>query len=61
VTRQPGHGGARYIADQKAKGKSVTPQLAPTSMPTPLYAGTASATKSAPSATKAAPAAPAKK
>jgi hypothetical protein len=30
---------ARYIAEQKAKGKNVTPQLAPTSMTTPPPVG----------------------
>jgi hypothetical protein len=46
---------ARYIAEQKAKGKAVTPQMGPAAV-----AAAAPAAKGAPAAAKAAPA-PAKK
>jgi len=55
---------ARYIAEQKAKGKIVTPQMAPTVMATAAPAkGAAPAAKGvpAPAAKAAAPAAAAKK
>ncbi len=55
---------ARYIAEQKAKGRVVTPQIAPTAMATAAPAtGAAPAAKGAPApaAKPAASAAPAKK
>ena len=50
---------SRYIAEQKAKGKTVTPQLAPAVMTMPAPA--AAPAKGAPAATKASVPAPAKK
>jgi len=50
---------SRYIAEQKAKGKTVTPQLAPAVMTTPAPA--AAPAKGAPAATKTSAPAPAKK
>jgi len=51
---------ARYMAE-KGKGKSVTPQLAPTAMTTSPPAGAAPPAKGAPAMTKTAAPAPAKK